>query len=318
MASQPDAGAVAGGQPGDRLAAPGRWRKKPIEITAIQFTGSNVEEIWATFGAAGIYGPTEKNPDHLILTTVHGDPAPCRAGDWVVPDAKPDTFYPVKPEVFAATYEPATASPPAEADPMWMHAYRDVQAVLDEALGTEEEDGAGAGIAADVALLAAQRDAARAEARQVAARLKELTEPGLFVVVQDAAAPETSRSDEQHAIGSVIRHAESWAEQGGQLDASEVARVLLLVLRQWTGGLQIPEGAPASSGVTITAAADQALAEAVAATAYEIAREIDGDARMTEGQNWWEWVTTIVLLAIGDHARIVPKEPEAPVDLGFM
>lgn len=82
-----------------------RYRKLPVEIEAIQFTGENVEEIWGAFGAAGIYGPTEKNPDYLILTTVHGDEAPARAGDWIIPDGKPGTFYPCKPDIFAATYE---------------------------------------------------------------------------------------------------------------------------------------------------------------------------------------------------------------------
>lgn len=83
------------------------YRKKPVEVEAIQFTGGNVADIWAAFGADGIYGPTETNPDHLILTTTHGDPAPARRGDWVVPDSKPGTFYPIKPDVFEATYEPA-------------------------------------------------------------------------------------------------------------------------------------------------------------------------------------------------------------------
>ncbi|MFJ9633817.1 hypothetical protein ACIRU8_39595 [Streptomyces sp. NPDC101175] len=85
-----------------------RYRKLPVEIEAIQFTGDNVQEIWDAFGADGIYGPTEKNPDHLILTTVHGDKAPARAGDWVIPDGKPGTFYPCKPDIFAATYEAVT------------------------------------------------------------------------------------------------------------------------------------------------------------------------------------------------------------------
>lgn len=83
------------------------YRKRPIEVEAIQFTGDNVTEIWGKFGADGIYGPTEKNPEHLILTTTHGDPAPARAGDWIVPDSKPGTFYPIKPDVFEATYESA-------------------------------------------------------------------------------------------------------------------------------------------------------------------------------------------------------------------
>jgi hypothetical protein len=87
------------------------------------------------------------------------------------------------------TTEPAT--PDIDKDPMWHQAYMDVAAVrhqaymdvaavLDKALGTEEEDGAGAGIAADVWLLAHQRDEARAQVAQLAARLKDLTEPGLI------------------------------------------------------------------------------------------------------------------------------------------
>jgi len=83
-----------------------KFQKRPVQIEAIQFTGDNVGEIWDLFGAAGIYGPTEKNPDHLILTTVHGDEAPARAGDWIIPDGKPHTFYPCKPDIFAATYDP--------------------------------------------------------------------------------------------------------------------------------------------------------------------------------------------------------------------
>lgn len=88
------------------MSGPRRFRRKPTEVVAIQFDGDNITEIWDAFGADGIYGPTEKNPDHLILTTAHGDPAPARAGDWVVPEATPGRFYPIKPDVMAATYEP--------------------------------------------------------------------------------------------------------------------------------------------------------------------------------------------------------------------
>ena len=58
-----------------------------------------------------------------------------------------------------STTEPAVAD--IERDPMWYRTYKRVQAVLDEALGTEVEGGEGT--AADVALLASQRDAARRE-----------------------------------------------------------------------------------------------------------------------------------------------------------
>jgi len=80
----------------------------------------------------------------------------------------------------STTETPQEAATDIDRDPMWHRAYMDVQAVLDKALGTEEDDGAGAGIAADVWLLAHQRDESRAQVAQLAARLKDLTEPGLL------------------------------------------------------------------------------------------------------------------------------------------
>ncbi len=50
----------------------------------------------------------------------------------------------------------------------------DVEAVLDEALGTEEEDGAGEGLAADVALLARRAAASEASRRDWAAEAMRL------------------------------------------------------------------------------------------------------------------------------------------------
>lgn len=67
------------------------------------------------------------------------------------------------------------AAAAAVRDPMWEQAYMDVQAVLDRALGTREEDGAGAGIAADVALLARMRDEARAQLARAAEAHKALS-----------------------------------------------------------------------------------------------------------------------------------------------
>jgi hypothetical protein len=40
------------------------------------------------------------------VRTVHGELAVVRHGDWIVPEKTPGRFYPVKPDVFAATYEP--------------------------------------------------------------------------------------------------------------------------------------------------------------------------------------------------------------------
>lgn len=86
--------------------APARFRKRPVTVEAMRWTGSNIAEIWDWAGAAGVYGPTEANPDQLILTTIHGDRAVARVGDWVIAEPVPDRYYPCKPDVFETTYEP--------------------------------------------------------------------------------------------------------------------------------------------------------------------------------------------------------------------
>jgi hypothetical protein len=50
-----------------------------------------------------------------------------------------------------------------------------------------------------------------------------------------AADPETELANAQNAIGQVIKHALSWRMQGARLDATAVSRVLLDVLKPWTG-----------------------------------------------------------------------------------
>ena len=43
-----------------------QYRKKPVVIEAIRWTGDNINQIWDWAGAADIYGPTENNPTWLI------------------------------------------------------------------------------------------------------------------------------------------------------------------------------------------------------------------------------------------------------------
>ena len=106
-------------------------------------------------------------------------------------------------------------------------------------------------MAAAVAAVAVAAERARlAEVRQVAVdfcrhhvvlnpQAEALWHAVLQVIDRDkAAGPETPLSDAQHAIGQVIRHAESWQERGGFLTAPDVAAILLGVLAPWTGGGQ--------------------------------------------------------------------------------
>lgn len=80
-----------------------RFRKRPVEVVAVQWTGDNTAELWDAFSAANIYGPTEKNPDWLIMTTLEGDMR-ANIGDWIIKGVQGE-IYPCKPDIFEATYE---------------------------------------------------------------------------------------------------------------------------------------------------------------------------------------------------------------------
>jgi hypothetical protein len=83
-----------------------KFRKKPVEIEAIQWTGTNVEEcmkfcpllLMETYLANGT----------LTIPTLEGKMI-ASAGDWIIKEPFPTgdrRFYPCKPDIFAATYEP--------------------------------------------------------------------------------------------------------------------------------------------------------------------------------------------------------------------
>lgn len=81
-----------------------KYRKKPVEIEAIQFTGSNWGEI-ETFVPVGKY-----NEDGTFnIVTLEGEHK-CSIGDFVIQGVAGE-FYPCKPDIFAATYEPADPTP---------------------------------------------------------------------------------------------------------------------------------------------------------------------------------------------------------------
>jgi hypothetical protein len=74
------------------------FRKKPVEIEAVQYTGDNGQEICLFVGEAD---RNEKNQFliHTLEGTMAADP-----GDWIIKGVKGE-FYPCKPDIFEATYE---------------------------------------------------------------------------------------------------------------------------------------------------------------------------------------------------------------------
>lgn len=87
-----------------------KYRKKPIIIEAVQWTGSNLKEVTALTGlhpSAGKWTWEEYEvvvaKNGLKIFTLEG-PLMATIGDWIIRGVKGE-FYPCKPDIFEATYE---------------------------------------------------------------------------------------------------------------------------------------------------------------------------------------------------------------------
>jgi hypothetical protein len=76
-----------------------KYRKKPIVIDAIQFNGENQDEIKALIGDNVFDYET-----YMIIRTLEGDMR-AEINDWIIKGVGGE-FYPCKPRIFEATYEP--------------------------------------------------------------------------------------------------------------------------------------------------------------------------------------------------------------------
>lgn len=75
-----------------------KFRKKPVMIEAIQWTGNNLEEIKDFMGC---YEYAKKN---LIIHTLEGKMI-AQVNDWIIRGVQGE-YYPCKPDIFEKTYEP--------------------------------------------------------------------------------------------------------------------------------------------------------------------------------------------------------------------
>ena len=85
-----------------------KFRKKPIVIEAIQWTGDNIEEIskFINLFCDWQYRGDEKK---LFFNTFEGEMT-ASINDWIVKEPFPTDdrkFYPCKPDIFGQTYDPA-------------------------------------------------------------------------------------------------------------------------------------------------------------------------------------------------------------------
>ena len=78
----------------------GKYRKKPVVVRAVQWTGNNWTEIAAFHRGDDFLTEGAK----LICRTLEGS-LYAQVGDWIIEGVKGE-IYPCKPDIFEATYEP--------------------------------------------------------------------------------------------------------------------------------------------------------------------------------------------------------------------
>lgn len=85
-----------------------KYRKKPIVIEAIQFDPLSTHRMELPEGVEGLNSPGADNWGYegceFWIETLEGRMKVSR-GDWIIKGIKGE-FYPCKPDIFEATYEP--------------------------------------------------------------------------------------------------------------------------------------------------------------------------------------------------------------------
>jgi len=77
-----------------------KFRKRPVEIEALRYVPENA----AVFAEWMGYQPVFTEDDGLAINTLEGT-MKASVGDWIIKGVRGE-FYPCKPDIFEATYEP--------------------------------------------------------------------------------------------------------------------------------------------------------------------------------------------------------------------
>ncbi len=81
-----------------------KFRKKPVIVEAEQwFPGKLVNGVTEVAYADEI----SRSAGYGYVVTIHGEPTKVVSGDWIITEPDGIHHYPCKPDIFAATYDPA-------------------------------------------------------------------------------------------------------------------------------------------------------------------------------------------------------------------
>lgn len=84
----------------------GKFRKKPVEVEALQWTGYNLDEVREFVSDGSFHGLESDNNGAwrtIGIKTLEGVMLADR-NDWIIKGVKGE-FYPCKPDIFEQTYE---------------------------------------------------------------------------------------------------------------------------------------------------------------------------------------------------------------------
>ena len=90
-----------------------RYRKKPVEIEAVQWSGSNWHMLLEFAEKTGDRGGVYTKGADLYVRTLEGD-LKAISGDWVIKGIKGE-LYPIRDDIFRETYEPVESEGEGEA-----------------------------------------------------------------------------------------------------------------------------------------------------------------------------------------------------------
>jgi hypothetical protein len=75
-----------------------KFRKKPVVVEAEQwFPGKDIE---------GVHEPIDAEVPMHFVKTAHNQIVYLQSGDWVIREPEGRGYYPCKPDIFEATYDP--------------------------------------------------------------------------------------------------------------------------------------------------------------------------------------------------------------------
>jgi hypothetical protein len=80
-----------------------KYKRIPKFVEAVQFTAENKDRIFNCL-TGNCYADFEDGSPVLKVTTIHGEVAVVRLGDWIIKEPKQGCYYPIKDDIFRNGY----------------------------------------------------------------------------------------------------------------------------------------------------------------------------------------------------------------------